>query len=114
MGVIGQQEGRTPLHARKDVRVAAAAALLLLLLAFAAGRITAAPGPAEPELRPASAGSARLHLPHLADAAPLPALAQRVAKPAPPARKRPTPAKATPARARPAKARTPVVIVGSG
>ena len=73
--VIGQHEGGAPLHARKDVRVAAAAALIVLLLAFAAGRITAAPGPAEPELRPASAGSARLQLPQLADAAPLPALA---------------------------------------
>ena len=109
MAGFGQHEGDTPLHARKDVRIGAAAALTVLLLAFAAGRITAAPGPAEPELRPASAGSARLQLPQLADAAPLPALAERVARPAAQAKRRPTPAKA-----RPSRARTPVVIVGSG
>ena len=109
MAGFGQHGGDAPLHARKDVRVGAAAAMIVLLLAFAAGRITAAPGPAEPALRPASAGSARLQLPQLADAAPLPALAERVTKPAGPAKRRPKPAKA-----RPPTARTPVVIVGSG
>ena len=109
MTVTGQHEQGAPLHARRDVRVGAAAALIVFLLAFATGRITASPGPAEPELRPAGAGSERLQLPQLADAAPLPALAAVVVRPPAPAKK-----PASPATKRPRASRTPVVIVGSG
>jgi len=112
MAVTGQHEQRAPLHARRDVRAAAAAALILLLLAFAAGRITASPGPAEPALGPAGSGSERLQLPQLANAAPLPALAPVVARPA--ARVKPVKKAPSPAKTRPRASRTPVVIVGSG
>jgi hypothetical protein len=109
MGVIGQHEQGAPLHARRDVRAGAAAALIVLLLAFAAGRLTAPQRAAEPELRPASGDSSRLQLPELANAAPLPGLAAVVARPAPPAKK-----KSSPAKRRPRSSPAPVVIVGTG
>jgi hypothetical protein len=113
MAATAQHERGAPWHARRDIRTAALAALIVFLLAAAAGRITASPGPAGPEVRPASAASSHLQLPQLANAAPLPGLAAAVKKPSTALKtavnKRPTPAKKQPHRP-PA----PVVITGSG
>jgi hypothetical protein len=96
------------------VRAGVAGGLIIFLGAFAAGRMTAPAGPAEPELRPASSRSAPLQLPQLADAAPLPGLAAAVASP-PRRATAPAPAPA-PAKRKSGtrKAPVPVVIVGSG
>ena len=96
---------------RIDLRVAAAvAALAVFLLAFAFGRSTASGAPPQPDLVPARAAPARLDLPQLADATPLPGLAEA----RPTARRAPRPVPAKRPASRPASSQTPVVIVGSG
>jgi hypothetical protein len=94
--------------------VLAAVALAIFLLAFALGRSTASSAAPRPDLVPVRAAPARLELPQLAEAAPLPGLAAPARQTA---RSTPAPRRQAPAKrpaSRPASPSTPVVIVGSG